>query len=117
MRLLFRWSVLALAIWIATALLPGITVTGGFWAYLWVALLFGLINTFIGSLLKFLTLPAMVLTLGLFNFVINAAMLELTSRWSTHFDVKNFSSALLGALVISLVTWSLNIFTKKKLWR
>ncbi len=116
MRLLLRWGVLALAIWIATALLPGITVTGGFWGFLWVALLFGLINTFIGSFLKFLTLPAMVLTLGLFNFVINAAMLELTSRWSKHFDVKNFSSALLGALVISLVTWALNAFTKKKHW-
>ena len=108
MKLLVRWAILALAFWVATVLLPGITIVGGFWKYVWVALLFGLINTFIGSILKLLTLPAILITFGLFSFIINAAMLMLTSRWSSALDVKNFGYALLGSLVISLVSALLN---------
>jgi putative membrane protein len=69
-----------------------------------VALLFGLINGFIGSLVKLLTLPAILLSLGLFAFVINAAMLMLTARWSDSLDVNNFWSALAASLIISIVT-------------
>jgi putative membrane protein len=69
-----------------------------------VALLFGLINGFIGSLVKLLTLPAILLSLGLFAFVINAAMLMLTARWSDSLDVSNFWSALAASLIISIVT-------------
>ena len=68
------------------------------------ALLFGLINGFIGSLVKLLTLPAILLSLGLFAFVINAAMLMLTARWSGSLDVNNFWSALAASLIISVVT-------------
>ena len=68
------------------------------------ALLFGLINGFIGSLVKLLTLPAILLSLGLFAFVINAAMLMLTARWSDSLDVSNFWSALAASLIISIVT-------------
>ena len=68
------------------------------------ALLFGLINGFIGSLVKLLTLPAILLSLGLFAFVINAAMLMLTARWSDSLDVNNFWSALAASLIISIVT-------------
>jgi len=67
-------------------------------------LLFGLINGFIGSLVKLLTLPAILLSLGLFAFVINAAMLMLTARWSDSLDVNNFWSALAASLIISIVT-------------
>lgn len=117
MKLLARWGILALAVWIATALVPGITVNGGAWKYLWVALLFGLINSFLGSLLKLLTLPAVLLTFGLFSFVINAAMLMLTARWSTALDIKNFWSALLASLVISLVSSILNRGLVKRAFR
>ena len=68
------------------------------------ALLFGFINGFIGSLVKLLTLPAILLSLGLFAFVINAAMLMLTARWSDSLDVSNFWSALAASLIISIVT-------------
>lgn len=115
MKLLARWGILALAVWIATALVPGITVHGGAWKYLWVALLFGLINSFIGSFLKLLTLPAVLLTFGLFSVVINAAMLMLTARWSTALDIKNFWSALFASIVISIVSFILDqSFTKKR---
>jgi len=74
MKLLVRWAALALSFWVATVLIPGINVQGGFTTYLWVALLFGLLNATLGSLLKLLTLPAVILTLGLFLVVVNASI-------------------------------------------
>jgi len=70
----------ALAFWAATSLISGVSVNGGAWSYLWVALLFGLINGILGSILKLLTLPAILLSFGLFSLVVNAAMLMLTAR-------------------------------------
>jgi putative membrane protein len=67
-----------------------------------VAALFGLINTFIGSLLKLFTLPAVILTFGLFIFIINAAMLMLTDRLSDTITIDRFTSALVGSLLISI---------------
>ncbi|MEI6844790.1 MAG: phage holin family protein [Actinomycetes bacterium] len=113
MRLIFRWAALTLAFWAATSLVPGIKVNGGFGTYLWVALLFGLINAFFGSLVKVLTFPATLITFGLFIFVINAAMLMLTARWSSALDVTGFWSALFASLIISLVTSVLRSFYKK----
>ena len=98
MNLIVRLASGALAFWAATSLLDGITVNGGAWSYLWVALLFGLINGVIGSLVKLLTLPAILLSLGLFAFVVNAAMLMLTARWSDRLDVVDFKSALFASL-------------------
>ena len=115
MKLILRWAALALSFWVATALIPGIDVLGGFTTYLWVALLFGLLNATLGSFLKLLTLPAVILTLGLFLVVVNAAILMLVARWSDKLDVTNFWSAVLAALVISVVTRLVSGVTKKAL--
>jgi putative membrane protein len=115
MKLILRWAALALSFWVATALIPGIDVLGGFTTYLWVALLFGLLNATLGSLLKLLTLPAVILTLGLFLVVVNASILMLVARWSDKLDVTNFWSAALAALVISVVTRLVSGVTKKAL--
>ena len=104
MKLLDRWAALALSFWVATALIPGIDVEGGFTTYLWVALLFGLLNATLGSLLKLLTFPAVILTLGLFLVVVNAAMLMLVSRWSEKLEVENFWAAIFAAIIISVIT-------------
>ena len=104
MRLLFRWAILALSMWVATLVVPGITVNGGVTTYLWVALLFGLINSIFGSIIKVLTFPVSIVTFGLFVFVINAAMLALTARWSDKLDVTGFWSALFASLIISAIT-------------
>ncbi len=114
MNLIVRLIAGALAFWAATSLLDGITINGGAWTYLWVALLFGLINGVIGSIVKLLTLPAILLSLGLFSFVINAAMLMLTARWSSALDVKDFWSALGASLIISIVTTIINRTFKNK---
>lgn len=102
--LLVRWAVLAFSMWIATLVVPGITVDGGVTTYLWVALLFGLINSFFGSIIKVLTFPVSIVTFGLFLFVVNAAMLSLTARWSEKLEVSGFWSALFASLIISVIT-------------
>ena len=114
MYLVIRLIAAALGFWAATALISGITVNGGPWSYLWVALLFGLINSILGSIIKLLTLPALLLSLGLFAFVINAAMLMLTARWSERLDVVDFKSALFASLIISIVTTVINRAFKSK---
>jgi putative membrane protein len=114
MSLIIRLIAGALAFWAATSLLSGVSVHGGAWSYLWVALLFGLINGILGSIVKLLTLPAILITLGLFSLVINAAMLMLTARWSDRLDVTDFWSALWASLIISLITTIITKALKSK---
>jgi putative membrane protein len=104
MSLIIRLIAGALAFWAATSLISGVDVNGGAWSYLWVALLFGLINGTLGSIVKLLTLPAILITLGVFSLVVNVAMLMLTARWSDHLDVTDFWSAFWASLIISLAT-------------
>jgi putative membrane protein len=102
-RLLLRWAALAVAIWVATLIVPGVVVHGGAATYLWVALLLGLINAFLGPILKLLALPLTLLTLGLFALVVNAALLGITAAISSRFDISGFWPAVAAALIISLV--------------
>jgi len=113
-NLIVRLIAGALGFWAATTLISGVSVNGGAWSYLWVALIFGLINGVLGSIIKLLTLPAILLSLGLFSFVINAAMLMLTARLSDALDVKDFWSALAASLIISIVTTIINKSFKGK---
>jgi putative membrane protein len=99
--------------WIATLIVPGINIHGGVGTYLWVALLFGLINSIFGSVIKVLTFPVSIVTFGLFLFVVNAAMLSLTARWSEKLDVTGFWSALFASLIISAIT---TLFKSNKKW-
>ena len=103
MRLLLHWVLSALAVWIVANVVPGIGVSGPV-AALIAAAAIGLINATIGLVLKILTFPLTLLTLGLFWFVINALMLELASAvLSPSFRVDTFASAFWGAIVLSLV--------------
>lgn len=104
MKLLVRWSALAISFWVATSLISGIHVDGGVKTYLWVALLFGLINALLGGLIKLVTLPITFLSFGLFLVIINAAMLQLTARWSDKLTIDNFWSAIFASVIISFVT-------------
>lgn len=114
MRFLIRLIITAVALWAAVALVNGITFTGGWLSLLIVALIFGLVNAFVRPLLKLLTCPFILLTLGLFIFVINALMLWLTSALSASlglgFHVSGFAAAFWGALVVSIVSVLLSIF-------
>ncbi|MGA1986384.1 MAG: phage holin family protein [Candidatus Sulfotelmatobacter sp.] len=102
MRLLLNWVLSAVAVWIVAQVVPGIHVNGAV-AALIAALAIGLINATLGALLKIITFPLTLLTLGLFWFVINAIMLELASAVVPGFQVHGFVAAFIGAIVLSLV--------------
>ncbi|MFC8914352.1 phage holin family protein [Streptomyces sp. NPDC047821] len=107
-------AALAVAIW----LLADITLTGDSTGkkaltLVLVALVFGVVNTLVKPLVKLLTLPLFILTLGLFTLIVNALMLLLTS-WladtlGLNFHVEGFWTAVLGGLIISVVSWAMNV--------
>lgn len=117
MRFLIRLLINAAALWIATRLVSGITATSEPVTFLLVALVFGLLNALVRPLLTVLTCPLMILTLGLFTFVINALILWLTSaaagRFGLGFHVAGFWPAFWGALVVSIVSVLLSIFVSE----
>jgi putative membrane protein len=74
--------------------------------YLWIGLLFGVVNAIVGPVLRLLSLPFVVLTLGLFLLVVNAALLGLTAAISDRLTVDGFGTALIGGLILALVGWA-----------
>jgi putative membrane protein len=108
-RILLKLLVLAAAIWLTAALLPNVTVTGGFFTYLWIAVLFALVNAFLGPILHLLALPLTILTLGLFALVVNAGLVAITAALSKDFNIDGFWTALLAAICISVFSALLNM--------
>jgi putative membrane protein len=122
MRLILRWLITAIALIAAVYIVPGIDVLGsnGFVAVAVMAIVLGLVNAFIRPFMKFLSCGLIILTLGLFTLVINAAMFLLAS-WITdtflHYGLTvhgSFLTAFLAALVVSVVSWVLNMFLPDK---
>lgn len=104
MGLLIRLAIGALSLWLASAIVPGIRVDGAGTLIL-AAVVLGLVNAVVRPLAVLVTLPITVLTLGLFLWVVNAAMLGLTAWLLPDFHIAGFGSALLGALVVGLTGW------------
>lgn len=102
-----RWLTTTLAILLTPYLVDGIRVDGFFSAFFAAAVL-GILNALLRPLVLILTLPLTVVTLGLFAFVINAAMLKLASGLIPGFHVAGFWTAVFGSLVISLASWLVN---------
>ena len=107
MRFLARLVLNGLAIIIAAWLLPGIHITSPLSALL-AGVILGFVNAIVRPVLFFLTLPLTLLTLGLFIFVLNAICFALTAWLVPGFSVDGFFSALVGALLVSVVSWILN---------
>ena len=114
MRFLIRLLVNAAALWVATRIVPGVSYSGGALPLLGVALVFGVVNAVISPVLKILTFPIIILTLGIFALIINGLMLMLTSAVSSAlglgFHVRGFWAAFWGALVVGLVSTILSLF-------
>jgi putative membrane protein len=109
MGFILRVLVVALGLWLASALVPGIQVEDG-WTLIGAALLLGIVNALVRPLIVILTLPITILTLGLFLLVINAAMLGFVASFFDGFVISSFWSALLGAMIISLTGWVVSWF-------
>jgi putative membrane protein len=102
LRMLLHWFVSALAVWITAQVVPGFVISGPA-AALIAAVVIGLVNATLGLFLKLITFPLTILTLGLFWFVINAAMLEFASAFVPGFHLRGFASAFWGGIVLTLV--------------
>jgi putative membrane protein len=101
----------AAMIYLAAQVVPGIALRGKpLWPALLAGLVLALINAVVRPVLKIITLPLTLLTLGLFLFVLNAFCLWLTSAVVPGFDVHGFRAAFLGALLITIVSWALTVF-------
>jgi len=93
-------------------ILPGLDVVenpdgplGIYGTYLWIGLIFGVVNALVGPLLRLLSLPFVVLTLGLFLLVVNAALLALTAGLSDRLTIDGFGTALIGGLILAVAGW------------
>lgn len=102
-RMIARWIINALALYIVARILPGIHLTD-FGSALIAVLIIGLVNALIKPVLFLLTLPVTVLTLGLFTFVLNALMFMLASAVTPGFKIDGFGTALLGSILLSIIT-------------
>src|SRR5512139_3379410 len=107
MRLLLLWVLNAVALLAVAYLLPSIQVTS-FGSALAAALVLGLINTLVRSVLTILTLPLTVLTLGIFYLVLNGLLFWLASALLSGFEVAGFGAALVGAILYGVIAWALS---------
>jgi len=118
MKFLYRWVITGLALFAAASFVPGIHVEGNGWmVFAVMALILSTVNALIRPLLKFLSCPLIILTLGLFTMIINAGTFLLAStiavKWfNVPFTVDGFWPAFWGALVVSLVSVAFNLLIK-----
>ena len=101
---LVRLTISALGLWLAQAIVPGIEITGT-GTLVAAALLLGIVNALVRPLIILLTLPLTIVTLGLFLFLVNAAMFGLVAALLDGFHVSGFGAALLGSIVVGLTGW------------
>jgi putative membrane protein len=116
-RFIIRILINAVALYAAVSLIPGIyPQNDNAVSYLWMALVFGVVNALFGPLLKLLTCPLILLTLGLFTLLINAFLLYLAgaigSAFGVGWQVDGFWPAVLGSLVVSVVSVVLTLFVR-----
>ncbi len=120
-RFILRWAVNAIALYLAVLIVPGIDLRSGLVSIIWLALIFGLVNALFRPLLKFLTCPLIMLTLGLFTLVINTFLFWLTSVIGQSFGFGLIISdpvwwnAFLGGLVVSVVSVLMTVILKDEL--
>jgi len=98
--LLIRWALLAVAFAITSWILSGMEVSGGVWGYIWVSALFGIANAILGTILRIITFPLTLLTLGLFSLVVTAIMLSITDALSSHLTIDEFWWTAIWASII-----------------
>lgn len=105
LRLVLRLVLLAFVIDGIARIVPGVVVRGGFLTLLWLAVLFSLVNLIVGPIVKLLSLPFIVLTLGLFLLVVNAALFGITAALTRHLAVHGFWPAVLGGTIVAIFSW------------
>lgn len=121
MRFIIRWGINAVALWAAIAILPGLVMEGNWTGIVLLALIFGLVNALLRPLIKLLTCPLIILTLGLFTLVINTLLFWLTAEIGSLVGINLIISdplwlnAFLGALIVSVISIFLSLILKDEL--
>ena len=122
-RFIIRWTINAVALYLAILLVPGIILQDSWLSVIWLALIFGLVNALVRPLIKMLTCPLIILTLGLFTLLINSFLFWLTSVIGQSFGFglyiapSIFWNSLLGGVVVSIVSIILSLILKDELKR
>ena len=118
-KFFLRWAINAIGLYVAVNFVPGIDLQGDWSSILWLALIIGLLNALVRPILKLLAFPLIILTLGLFTIIINTIVLMLTSSIGQALNlgltVDGFWPALLGSIVISLVSMVLSLILHDEL--
>ena len=118
-KFILRWMINIVAIYAAILIVPGINLQSGLVSVLWLALILGLVNAFVRPLLKLLTCPLILLTLGLFTLLINTFLFWLTSQVGQAFGINlvitGFWPAFLGGLVVSVVSVVMSLILRDEL--
>ena len=107
LKFFIRWILFALAIVFIAWIIPDISVEN-FWSALLVCVVIAIINAFIKPIIQFISIPINFLTLGLFSFVINALLFMLAGAITPGFEVEGFLSALIGSIILSLLSLGIN---------
>ena len=108
MRLILRFACNAVALYVAAWAISGVSYGDEWWSLLIAAAVFTLVNMWVKPILTLLSLPFIIVTLGLFLFLLNILMLYITD-WLTEFDLGSFGAAALAAIVVSVVNWVLGM--------
>jgi putative membrane protein len=118
-RFILRWAINAVAIFLAIRFVPGISLESGWLSVIWLALILGLVNALLRPLLTLLTCPLIIVTLGLFTLLINTFLFWLTGQIGQivgiHITISGFWPALLGGLVISVVSIVMTLLLRDEL--
>jgi putative membrane protein len=107
-RILIRFACNAVALYVAAWLLKGITYGDEWWSLLIAAAVFTVVNQWLKPVVQVLSLPFIVVTLGLFLFLINILMLYITDWVVPDFEIHSFGAGVLGAIIVSVVNWILH---------
>jgi len=107
--LVIRWVTTAVALWLTSLIVKGIAIDGVMPLF-FAAVVLGIFNAILRPLMLVITFPINLLTLGLFTFIINGAMLKLTADVVRGFSVEGFGSAVIGALLLSAISFALSLF-------
>jgi putative membrane protein len=108
-RLLITWAGNVLALYVAAWALPGVDYGHDGWTLLLAGIVFTLVNRLVKPVVTILSIPFIVVTLGLFLLVVNALMLYLTDWIVPGFELRSFGAAVVAAIIVSLVNWVLHL--------
>jgi putative membrane protein len=111
MNFFIHWLIVAVALWVTASVVPGVVIRS-YPSLALAALVLGLVNALVKPILFLLTLPLTILTLGLFYFVVNGIAFALAAALVPGFTVSSFGAAILGAIVVSIVSWAIGALTR-----